>query len=172
MQPLRGAIVKHRQRGFSLLELIIVLAIIAIITMIAIPNVRHIHMQAQETSALKSIDTMRTALQAYEAAYGTFPKQQSDLGPPNGAPPSKTAADLLDSVMAPPGGVPAQKDGYVIRYTAGPADDAGNILTFSVTADPAAANVSGVKRYFTDQNNTIHFTMDGSPATALSPPVH
>ena len=171
MQPLRGAFVNRRQRGFSLLELIIVLAIIAIITMIAIPNVRHIHMQAQETSALKSIDTMRTALQAYESSYGTFPKQQSDLGPPSGGTPSKSGADLLDAVMAPPAGAPAQKDGYVIRYTPGPTDDAGNVLTYTVTADPAAINVSGVKRYFTDQNNTIRYTMDGSPATALSPPI-
>ena len=159
----------RRERGFSLIELLIVVAIIVIITAVAIPNIRTSRMQAQEASALKSLSTLNTACTAYYSQYGSFPHHQSDLGPANGAAPSKTAADLVDVVMAPPGGAAANKAGYIIRYTPGPADESGNIATYSITGDPASQNQTGVRRFYTDQSGTVRYTLDGSPATALSP---
>ncbi len=162
---------RNRERGFSLIELLIVVAIIVIITAVAIPNLRTTRMQAQEASALKSINTLNTVCTMYQASYQTYPHALSDLGPaPNGAP-SKTAADLLNSVMAPAGATAAVKDGYVFRYVAGAADENGNIATYSITADPTTQNQTGVRRFFTDNSNTVRYTNDGSQATLLSPPI-
>ena len=161
-----------KQRGFSLIELLIVVAIIVIITAVAIPNLRSIRMQTQETSALKSMSTLNTACQSYYASYGgSYPHALSDLGPSQSGTPSKTASDLLNSVMAPPGGAPAMKDGYTFRYVPGAADEAGNIATYTITADPTSQGQTGVKRFFTDQTYVIRYTMDGSQPTVLSPPI-
>jgi type IV pilus assembly protein PilA len=162
---------RTRDRGFSLIELLIVVAIIVIITAVAIPNLRTGRMQAQEAAALKALNTLTTVCTAYQTNYYSFPHALSDLGPPASGTPSKTAADLLNTVMAPPGGGPAVKDGYTFRYVAGPADDNGNIATYSITADPTSQNQTGVRRFYVDQTGTVRYTMDGSPATVLSPPL-
>lgn len=160
---------RNRERGFSLIELLIVVAIIVIITAVAIPNLRTSRMQAQEAAAQKAINTLNTALEAYYADYQGYPKQLSDLGPSANGMRTKTAADLLNATMAPPGGGPAVKDGYTFRYVPGPADENGNVPTYSITADPTSQNQTGVRRYFTDNTGTVRYTMDGSQATALSP---
>ncbi len=162
---------KQRERGFSLIELLIVVAIIVIITAVAIPNLRTTRMQAQEASALKSIVTLNTACMAYYGSFGGYPHALSDLGPvATGASPSKTASDLLSSTMAPSGGGPANKDGYIFRYVPGAADESGNISTYTISGDPSTQGQTGVKRFFSDQTDTIRFTRDGSQATVLSQP--
>jgi type IV pilus assembly protein PilA len=162
---------KQRERGFSLIELLIVVAIIVIITAVAIPNLRTTRMQAQEASALKSIVTLNTACMAYYGSFGTYPHALSDLGPAaTGSSPSKTASDLLSSTMAPSGGGPANKDGYIFRYVPGAADESGNISTYTISGDPSTQGQTGVKRFFSDQTDTIRFTRDGSQATVLSTP--
>ena len=166
-----GEEMRKCERGFSLIELLIVVAIIVIITAVAIPNLRTTRMQAQEASALKSLNTLNTVCTMYQANYQSYPHQLSDLGPaPNGAP-TKTASDLLNAVMAPPGSAPAVKDGYTFRYVAGAADENGNISTYTITGDPTTQNQTGVRRFFTDNSNTIRYTTDGSQATLLSPPI-
>jgi prepilin-type N-terminal cleavage/methylation domain-containing protein len=159
----------RRERGFSLIELLIVVAIIVIITAVAIPNLRTTRMQAQEASAQKSLNTLNTVCAMYQSSYHSYPHALSDLGPAVNGAPTKTAADLLNSVMAPPGGAAAVKDGYVFRYTPGAADESGDIPTYTITADPTTQNQTGVKRFFTDNSNTVHYTTDGSQATVLSP---
>jgi type IV pilus assembly protein PilA len=160
---------RKRERGFSLIELLIVVAIIVIITAVAIPNLRTSRMQAQEAAAQKALNTLNTTMEAYYADYSCYPHALSDLGPPANGVRSKTAADLLNSTMAPPGGGPAVKDGYTFRYVPGQPDENGNIQTYSITADPTSQNQTGVRRYFTDNTATVRYTMDGSPATAISP---
>ncbi|HEV3219767.1 MAG TPA: prepilin-type N-terminal cleavage/methylation domain-containing protein [Candidatus Acidoferrales bacterium] len=159
-----------RDRGFSLLELLIVVAIILTLMLVAIPNVSKMRMNTNETSALKTLDTLRTVCFQYQTSYGTFPAQMSQLGPPQGgSPSSKDAADLIDSNLAPTGGAPASKDGYTFRYVPGPADTNGTIVTYSVFADPLSFNNTGTRRYFMDQSTHIRFTTDGSQASATSP---
>ncbi len=160
----------RRERGFSLLELLIVVAIILTLMLVAIPNVSKMRMTGNETSALKTIDTLRTVLFAYQTSYGTFPKDQSQLGPPlPGAPSGKDAADLVDPVLAPPAGTIASKDGYNFRYVAGPADSNGIISTYSVFGDPQSYNNTGRMRFFMDQTTRVHATTDGSEASVTSP---
>jgi type IV pilus assembly protein PilA len=161
---------QRRDRGFSLLELLIVVAIILTLMLVAIPNVSKMRMTGNETSALKTLDTLRTVCFAYQTSYGTFPKDQSQLGPPQGGNPSgKDAADLINSDLAPSGGVAANKDGYAFRYVAGPADTNGVIATYSVYADPSSYNNTGRQRFFMDQSTHIHYTTDGTQASASSP---
>src|SRR5579862_8692461 len=145
---------RKQERGFSLIELLIVVAIIVIITAVAIPNLRTTRMQAQEASALKSLNTLNTVCTMYQSTYQSYPHALSDLGPAANGAPSKTAADLLNAVIAPPGGAPAVKDGYTFRYVPGAADESGNIPTYSITADPTTQNQTGVRRFFTDNSTT------------------
>jgi len=161
---------KQRNRGFSLLELLIVVAIILTIMLVAMPKVTTMHMTGNELSATKTLVTLQTACFQYQSSYGTFPKEQSQLGPPQGGnPTSKDAADLVNGIDLPPGGGAATKDGYAFRYVAGPVDSSGSISTYMVYADPLSYNNTGTKRFFMDQTTTIRFTTDGTPASASSP---
>jgi len=160
---------KQRERGFSLLELLIVVAIIVIITTVAVPNLIHSRSATNETSALKSLQVLNTACVQYYMTYGTYPHNQSDLGPPSNGTMSKLAADMAPPDLAPPGATVPTKAGYTFRYVAGQADVNGNIHTYSFLADPLQYKETGVRRFFCDQTTVVRATSDGSPATAASP---
>jgi type IV pilus assembly protein PilA len=145
-----------RQDGFSLIELLIVVAIILIIAAIAIPSMIHSRMAANEASAVASMRTMNTACTTYTTSYNTFPSTLANLGP--AAVPTAAAADLLDSILTS-----GTKSGYVFTYSAGTADANGNINTFSINADPVARGTTGQRSFFTDSTFAIHVN---SSATA------
>jgi prepilin-type N-terminal cleavage/methylation domain-containing protein len=140
---------KSSQKGFSLIELLIVVAIILIIAAIAIPNLLRSRMAANEASAVGSLRTLNTAAVTYSTTYGIgYPSNLSDLSPAATA--TSTSADLIDSVLA--GGV---KSGYSFTYAAGAADPAGNINTYTLTAEPTVPNTTGQRYFFTDQSGVI-----------------
>ena len=89
---------RNKQKGFSLIELLIVVAIILIIAAIAIPNLLRSRMAANEASAVGSLRTINTACVTYSSTYGGFPPGLPNLGP--GTPASATTADLIDQVLA------------------------------------------------------------------------
>src|ERR1700688_4365610 len=105
---------KNKQKGFSLIELLIVVAIILIIAAIAIPNLLRSKMAANEASAVASLRTLNTTIVAYSTTYQTDPALLSNLAP--ATTPSSTAADLVDQLL---GTDPAVKSGYTITYKAG-----------------------------------------------------
>src|SRR5258708_37248178 len=102
-----------QQSGFSLIELLIVIAVILIITALAIPSLLRSNISANEASALASLRTLNSACVNYATSWGKgFPLALSRLAP--GKPATAAAADLVDSVLA--GGT---KSGYKLIYVSG-----------------------------------------------------
>jgi len=93
----------RKQKGFSLIELLIVVAIILIIAAIAIPNLLRARMAANESSAVASVRTVNTAMVTYNTAYPTvgFATGLANLGPnANPCTPSSATACLIDGVLS------------------------------------------------------------------------
>ena len=153
---------RNKQKGFSLIELLIVVAIILIIAAIAIPNLMRSKMAANEASAVASLRTLNTSVVAFSTTYNTDPATLAALGP--SAAPSSTAADLVDNLL---GVDPAQKSGYTITYTA----VAGTPITlYTILAVPQSTS-TGQRKFFTDQSGVIRQTTDGTVPTASSGPI-
>jgi prepilin-type N-terminal cleavage/methylation domain-containing protein len=151
------------QKGFSLIELLIVVAIILIIAAIAIPNLLRSRMAANEASAVGSMRTVNTAAVTYSTTYGIgFPAALTNLSPAATA--TSTSADLVDSVLA--AGI---KSGYSFTYTAGAADAAGNINTYTLEGVPTAIGTTGQRGFFTDQSGVIRGDADASADVNSTP---
>jgi prepilin-type N-terminal cleavage/methylation domain-containing protein len=122
---------RNKQKGFSLIELLIVVAIILIVAAIAIPNLLRSKMSANEASAVGSLRILNTASISFNTTYGNYPPALSDLGPST-VPPS-TAADLIDSAL-----VTGTKSGYTFSFTPNSTN-----TEYSINASPVTVNVTG-----------------------------
>ncbi|NDQ56220.1 MAG: prepilin-type N-terminal cleavage/methylation domain-containing protein [Acidipila sp.] len=152
----------NKQKGFSLIELLIVVAIILIIAAIAIPNLLRSRMAANEASAVGSMRTINTACVTYSSTYGTgFPAALANLAPAN--PATAAAADLIDQVLAG-----KQKSGYAFTYVAGAAVG-GVIPTYTLNADPISRGTTGQRGFFTDQSGVIRFDPVAAATVASLP---
>jgi len=149
---------RNKQKGFSLIELLIVVAIILIIAAIAIPNLLRSKMAANEASAVGSLRTINTSGVAFSITYGNFPTKLTDLGPSTA--PTSTAADLIDSAL-----VTGTKSGYTFSYTA-----ASTYQQYSIQAGPVNQGVTGQRYFFTDQSGVIRVNLS-SPATSTDNPL-
>lgn len=149
-------------KGFSLIELLIVVAIILIIAAIAIPNFMRSRMAANQASAVASLRTLDSSEVTYSSTFnGGFSVDLQSLSQPSppGTNPTSTAAGLIDSVLA--GGI---KSGYSFTYSPGTSDVSGRIYSFAITAQPMSSS-TGINYYYTDQSGVIH---QNSTATATS----
>jgi type IV pilus assembly protein PilA len=154
---------RRNQKGFSLIELLIVVAIILIIAAIAIPNLLRARISANEASAVASCRTMNTASITYNSSYGNYPATLSALGPSNGATPTSSSADLLDQVLAPAGGVNvSSKSGYNFTF----AQTAGG---YTLNADPVVSNQTGVRHFYSDQSGVVRWNATAAATVADSP---
>jgi prepilin-type N-terminal cleavage/methylation domain-containing protein len=153
---------KKRSRGFSLIELLIVIAIILVIVAIAIPSLLRSRIAANQASAVGSLRTLNTAEVTYATTYNTgFSSTLGDLGPPAaGSNPIATAAGIIDEVLSGTqgtGGAAAtvsEKSGYEFTYSPG-ATTGGSINAYSIIATPVALGTTGTNVYYTDQTGVI-----------------
>jgi type IV pilus assembly protein PilA len=146
----------NQRRGFSLIELLIVIAIILIIITIAMPKLTHARMFAQETAAIQAVKTIHTGQVQYYSQYGKYAASLTELGPPASGSPSAASADIIGNDLAN-----GEKQGYKFTLAATPGG-------YTVTAVPTAFGTSGSRTFFSDQSMVIHENDGPEPATAQS----
>jgi type IV pilus assembly protein PilA len=154
---------RSSKNGFSLIELLIVVAIILIIAAIAIPNLLRSKEAANEASCVGSLRTLNTASITYSVTYGGYPAALTKLAPAATA--TSTSADLIDSVLST-----GTKSGYSFSWSAGTTDANGNYLTYSITAKPVTPGTTGQRYFYTDQTGVIRASTGGA-ATINSTPL-
>lgn len=138
------------KKGFTLVEIMIVVAIIILLAAIAIPNLLRARHNANESAAIAGLRTISTACESWRAATTppSYPTAAQGLAALGAAVPP-----YIDNTLA--GGT---KQGYTYAYVFGDAN------TYTCTATPVTVGVTGTRIFFVDQSGVIRITnVDGLP---------
>ena len=147
---------KRRQRGFSLIELLIVIAIILIIITIAVPKYNRTQMYMRETAAMTAIQTIHKVQVQYQSQFGKYATSLAELGPPASGPPGPAAADLIGRDLSE--GV---KQGYKFTVTGVPGG-------YTISTVPENYGNSSSRTFYSNQSMVIRENYGPEPATANS----
>ena len=153
-----------KEQGFSLIELLIVVAIILIIAAIAIPNFMRARIAANEASAVSSCRTINSAQINYNSYYQQgFSSTLAQLGPPSSGQADINQADMIDDVLA--SGV---KSGYSFVYS--PANlTNGRYDAYLLNANPTVPQRSGSRYFYTDPSGMIRVAYGADAGPSDSP---
>jgi type IV pilus assembly protein PilA len=148
-----------RRRGFSLIELLIVVAIILIIITMAVPQYNKAQRFARETAAITAIRTLHQMQVQYQSQYGRFANTLAELGPPASGADSPAAAGLIGSDLSN-----GEKGQYKFTMT-------GSAGGYTVNANPIVYGSSGNRSFFSDQSMVIRENYGPEPASVNSNPM-
>ncbi|SRR5258708_6650779 len=152
----------RKQKGFSLIELLIVVAIILIIAAIAIPNLLRARMAANEASAVASIRTINTAQITYNSTYPTvgFGATLAVLGGVAPCTPSSTTACLIDSVLAA-----GTKSGYL--FTAAAVAGTPSV-SYVAAGKPVTLNQTGIRSFCSFEDAVVRVNPAGGAIASVA----
>ena len=139
----------RKTKGFTLVEIMIVVAIIALLAAIAIPNLLRARLAANESAAIAAIKTIASASHTFRAAGSTYPANLTVL--------SSATPPYIDSVLG--GGT---KQGYNFSET-------GDTSGFTATAVPVTMNTTGVRSFFVDTSGVIRYNSTGNASATDKP---
>jgi type IV pilus assembly protein PilA len=153
---------RTRQKGFSLVELLIAMAIVLIISAIAVPNLLSAKMAANEASAVSSLRTINGSAVTYSLTYpdSGFPTSLAQMGGAQPCTATPESACLLDETLAN-----GSKSGYNFTWTG---DGNTPSVGYAITATPVAVGSSGLSAYCSDQSDTIYNAPSGTGCTSSS----
>lgn len=164
-----------RARGFSLIELLVVVAIIFVIAALAVPSFLRSRMAGNEASAASSLHAVNTAQVTYAAAYPNigYASSLAALGG-TGATPSPSGALLIDSVLgaSSPGGADSgnanTKSGYSFYLSNATAIN-GMVSGYEAHGDPTVPGQTGARFFYSDPSNVTRFNLGGAAASTDAP---
>ena len=136
-------------KGFSLIELMIVVLVIGIIAALSMPNLAKSKMAAHESSAISGMRTLVTAQITFatRSGSGNFAADLTEL----------EAANLIDSVM---GSGTAEAYSFAVS---------GSGIQYTIDARPLVYGSSGIRSFFTDESGAIRYTTADAAATVSDP---
>ena len=153
----------RKENGFSLIELLVVVAIILIIAAIAIPNLLRARMAANDSSAAASIRSINTAEIGYYAAYPGigFPATLATLGGATPCTPGIATACLIDNVLSA-----GTKSGY--NFAAASVAGGPPTVSYEASAVPVTVNQTGIRSFCSFEDAVVRTQPTGAAIATVA----
>ena len=150
---------RPKRSGFSLVELLIVLAVIAVLLALAMPNLIGAYKNAVETVVTREVQTIHQAQMQYLSQFGEYAETLAQLGPPANGAAGPQAAKLIPRTLAS-----GEKNGYIFTLTK-------TASGYAVNASPKVYPRDGRRTFYIDEDGTVHEHWGSEPATVNSPEI-